>query len=235
MTIAEFSDEFDSLFMSYLRFRKFDDRQYYDSINLDEYEKSMFLTKAQEEIVKEFYNSGSFEETEEVRRALEALVKTTNISNDINSTSDSIEPVDGVSKIYQLPNDVWYIVYEAATLDDSSLGCKDGISASIIPVTHDDYYRAARDPFKRPNDIRVFRLDLTSNKVELISKYTIGNYFVRYVAKPTPIVLTNISPLTINGVSTATECMLNSAIHRLILDRAVYLAAVKYNLIPKSE
>ena len=81
----------------------------------------------------------------------------------------------------------------------------------------------------------VFRLDLTRNKVELISKYTIGNYFVRYVAKPTPIILTNISPLTIDGESTVTECMLNSAIHRLILDRAVHLAAIKYNLIPKSE
>lgn len=235
MTIAEFSDEFDSLFMSYLRFRKFDDRQYYDSINIDEYEKSMFLTKAQEEIVKELYTNGSFEETESMRRALEVLVKTANIEPEATEATDSIVPVDGVSKTFELPDDVWYIVYEAATLDDESLGCKDGISASIVPVTHDDYYRSARNPFKRPNDIRVFRLDLTSNRVELISKYTIGNYFVRYVAKPTPIILTDISPLTIDGESTEQECMLNSAIHRLILDRAVHLAAIKYNLIPKSE
>lgn len=220
--------------MSYLRFRKFDDRQYYDSINIDEYEKSMFLTKAQEEIVKEYYNNGSFEETEKVRRALEALVKTETIPV-TSATNGTIKPVNGVSKIFTLPDDVWFIIYEAATLDDDLLGCKDGISASIVPTTHDDYYRSSRNPFKQPNDIRVFRLDLTKNKVELISKYTIGNYFVRYVAKPTPIILTNISPLTIDGESTVTECMLNSAIHRLILDRAVHLAAIKYNLIPKSE
>ena len=234
MTIKEFSDEFDSLFMSYLRFRKFDDKQYYDSISIDEYEKSMFLTKAQEEIVKEYYNHGSFEETENIRRALEALVKTATIPTS-QAEAGTIKPVDGVSKIYTLPSDVWFIVYEAAVLDDSNLGCKDGTSASIVPTTHDDYYRSARNPFKKPSDIRVFRLDLTKNKVELISKYTIGNYFVRYVAKPTPIILTNISPLTIDGSSAESECMLNSAIHRLILDRAVKLAAIKYNLIPKSE
>ena len=235
MTIAEFSDEFDSLFMSYLRFRKFDDRQSYDTITIDEYEKSLFLTKAQEEIVKEFYNNGSFEETEQVRRALEALVKTATITTDVTPTSDYIVPVEGSSKIFNLPSDVWYIVYESATLNDDALGCKNGTAASVVPTTHDDYYRAARNPFKQPNDIRVFRLDLTSNKVELISKYTIGNYFVRYVAKPTPIILTDIGPLTIDGESTASNCMLNSAIHRLILERAVHLAALKYNLIPKSE
>lgn len=235
MTLAEFSDEFDSLFMSYLRFRKFDDRQYYDSITIDEYEKSMFLTKAQEEIVKEFYNNGSFEETENIRRALEELVKTQTISSGDTDSTNAIKPVDGHSKIFTLPNDVWYIVYESATLNDSNAGCKNNTEASVIPTTHDDYYRSARNPFKQPNDIRIFRLDLANNKVELISKYTIGNYFIRYVAKPTPIVLTNISPLTIDGVGTTSDCMLNSAIHRLILERAVHLAALKYNLIPKSE
>ena len=50
-------------------------------LEFDEYEKSVFLTKAQEELVISIYDgknlSGeSFENTEEARRSLSSLVKT---------------------------------------------------------------------------------------------------------------------------------------------------------------
>ena len=66
------------------------------------------------------------------------------------------------------------------------------------------------------------RLDLTGNVVELISKYTISNYTLRYISKPEPIILTNLpNNLTINNVGTKNECKLNPVIHRMILEKAV--------------
>lgn len=72
MTTEEFSNEFDTLLNSY-------SNEY--SINIDEYEKSIFLSHAQEEILLELYNGknqfeDSFEGTEEIRRYLSNLVKT---------------------------------------------------------------------------------------------------------------------------------------------------------------
>ena len=69
MTVSEFSNQFDVLVSSYTRFRDFDDREPRDTIEFDEYEKSLYLTKAQEELVLSLYNGRnssalSFEETE---------------------------------------------------------------------------------------------------------------------------------------------------------------------------
>jgi len=44
MTNQEFSNEFDTLVNSYRRFKDFDDREILDSIEFNEYEKSVFLT-----------------------------------------------------------------------------------------------------------------------------------------------------------------------------------------------
>jgi len=86
MTCEEFSNEFDVLIDSYKRFKKFDSQEILDSIEFNEYEKSIFLTKAQEQVVISMYNgknpfNDSFEKTEEIRTYLAALIKTyTNVS-----------------------------------------------------------------------------------------------------------------------------------------------------------
>jgi len=61
--------------------------------------------------------------------------------------------------------------------------------------------------------------------VELISKYHISDYILRYISKPEPIVLVNLpDDVKINGVGTVNECKLNSVIHRSILEKAVHFA-----------
>ena len=54
MTLEEFSNGFDTLVNSYRRFKDFDKQEMLDSIEFDEYEKSFYLTKAQEEVVTNF-------------------------------------------------------------------------------------------------------------------------------------------------------------------------------------
>ena len=59
MTAEEFSNEFDVALASYRRFKGYDDQDLPDTLEFDEYEKSVFLTKAQEYIVRELYNNNS--------------------------------------------------------------------------------------------------------------------------------------------------------------------------------
>ena len=106
--------------------------------------------------------------------------------------------------------------------------CEANKQALVVPTTQDDFWRTNQNPFRRANKRRVLRLDCGGNKVELISTYSISKYVVRYMARPTPIVLENLEePLSVNGVSTRTECTLSSALHRLILERAVEMATKK--------
>ena len=51
MTTEEFSNEFDTLLNSYLVTGEFGKVENLSTIKLDEYEKSVFLTRAQEEII----------------------------------------------------------------------------------------------------------------------------------------------------------------------------------------
>ena len=55
---------------------------------------------------------------------------------------------------------------------------------------------------------------------------TIDSYKVRYIRRPRPIVLVDLTAddLDIEGISTPTECELNPIIHLDILNKAVELA-----------
>lgn len=225
MTTEEFSNEFDTLLNSYSVINKFG-KNTFMSIECDEYEKSVFLTKAQEDIIISIYNgknqfNDTFEKTEEIRRYLSNLIKTF-------STSEQAESKKGLSNssvFYKLPEDVWFITYESVNLSGDSL-CEDTI-ALVTPITQDDYYKVNNNPFRWPNERRVLRLDNEDRIVELISKYTIDSYLIRYITKPDPIILTDLPDnLSINGISIKTECKLTPAIHRAILERAIQLAVM---------
>lgn len=58
-----------------------------------------------------------------------------------------------------LPENLMFIVYEQVTFDED-IECIDGNTAVVVPITHDEYYRAMQNPFRRPNERRVFRLDV---------------------------------------------------------------------------
>ena len=226
MTTEEFSNEFDTLLNSYSVIDKFSKEENPSTIELDEYEKSVFLTKAQEEIIIDLYNGknplgDSFEKTEEVRRYLSDLIKT-------YTTTEKKTGYVGLSKtsiFFELPEDLWFITYESAGLEDSRLGCMNGKEISVIPISQDDYFRISSNPFRGSNKRRALRLDNGNGIVEIVSEYNIDRYLVRYIARPDPIILTDLPDnLSINKVSEKTECKLNPVIHRAILEKAVKLA-----------
>lgn len=226
MTTEEFSNEFDTLLNSYSVIDKFGKGENPSTIELDEYEKSVFLTKAQEEIVIDLCSGknplgDSFEKTEEVRRYLSDLIKT-------YTTTEKKTGYVGLSKtsiFFELPEDLWFITYESAGLEDSRLGCMNGEEILVIPISQDDYFRISGNPFRGSNKRRALRLDNGNGIVEIVSEYNIDRYLVRYIARPDPIILTDLPDnLSINKVSEKTECKLNPVIHRAILEKAVKLA-----------
>lgn len=198
---------------------------------LDVYEKSVFLTLAEEQLARANYNGkneflDSFEKTEELRRYLGTLVRTARLTPE-----DDIEDValGEDSTIFTLPDKLWFITYEHAKYSDDEDSCAAGKQVSVVPITQDDLHRALRNPFRGPNLRRALRLDIENNQVELISKYKIAEYTVRYVEYISPIILADLEDgLTINGESVETECKFPEGLHRVILELAVNLAAAAY-------
>lgn len=240
MTTLEFSNEFDVLLDSYRRFKDFDDKEILDSLDFNEYEKSVFLTQAQEQLIVELYtgrtNLGSaFESTEEFRTYLRNLIKTevlTPIKKELIGLSKN-------SEFFHLPDDLLFITYESALLGKEA-GCKEGEYIIVIPTTQDEYDSISQNPFRRAGLRRALRLDLSDGDIEIISKYPIQEYKVRYLRRPKPIILfskadVELTGTTINGYNDKTECELDPILHKLILERAVPLALHSKSLYMSSK
>lgn len=249
MTNPEFSNEFDILAQSYFLEGGF---TVSDSslFAFNEYEKSIFLTKAEEQYVLSLYNGKNaggdkFEATEEMRRYLHNLVAEYFTETPVESSTKNYlnKSYRGMAKhgtsfkstLFALPDDVWFITYESVTTtaDESKPDCDGGLSIvqDVVPVTQDEFHRIKRNPFRGPSYRRALRLDLSdtagnqSDVVEIISKYDIGSYYMRYIKRLEPIILVDLpDSLQINGRSKACECKLHEAMHRDILDLAVRLA-----------
>jgi hypothetical protein len=208
---------------------------------IDDFELSVYLTRAQLEIIKNYYDPLSnrkqkgFESTEKRRRDLNQLVKDYKTSSTISNSSN----INSEAKFYIIPNDLFLIVNEKAKI--ISEDCYNGKTLSITPLSYDEYDIQIDNPFEKPNAKDAWRLDLSNvddNKVvEIISPYNIlGSleYQIRYIKYPKPIIITNLNTtfpsdnLTIDGISVETPCELNTEICREILDRAVLLALADY-------
>lgn len=205
---------------------------------LDDYEISVYLTKAQLELVKDYYNpegnkyKRGFEDSEKRRNDLKELVKTYNSTIIIPSLFN----IDTNSKFFKIPNDVFLIIYENGKI--LSNDCSNGKKVTIKPITHDEYNIQKDNPFKKPDQSVIWRLDVSNigdNKVvELISNYTITNYQLRYIQYPKPIIISDLvdlyplDNLSIDGLTSEQPCLLSESIHREILDRAVELALNDY-------
>ena len=227
MTIDEFSNSFDTLLNSYALTSNFGEETSKQTITLDEYEKSVLLTKAQEEIVLSLYNSKNpygeaFEGTEELRRYLSNLITEKSLKPITNNSGTPLG-LESKSKFFTLPEDLWFITLESVVIDNSKCGAE--TIMKVYPVKQDEYQAIRDNPFRGANDRRALRLDLSEGNVEIICKYMIAIYYIRYIKKVPPIILEDLpNDLTIEGKSEASNCILHEALHQKILDRAVLLA-----------
>lgn len=210
MTNQEFSDAFDVAVQAYN-----------PHIQFNEYEKSVFLTKAQNIIVQNLYTGQntrqeSFEQSEELRRKLSNLI----VSTQGTEQHLSSEGINKKSKIFELPKDIMYIIQEYLELEDSD--CISEIE--VVPVTYDEYNRIIKNPFKGINNYRALRLDIDNKTVDIISTYSNYSYWIKYLKNPSPIVLIDLEGVSINNQTNKTECELSEVLHEDILELAVKLA-----------
>ena len=218
MNIQEFSNSFDTLLQPYIT-KDINGNQ--NNLAFDEYEKSIFLTKAQEQIVLELYQE--LEQSEEVRKYLSNLIKTDNYVP-VEEQDETLINNNFKSYKVEINNDILFMIYEQCTLSDEN-NCINNKIVSVVPTIHDDLDKVLKNPFKSPNNRKVIRLDF-DNKIELISKYNISNYKVRYLKKPNPIILVSLEDnLSINnGDTKVSNGETNPILHERIVQRAVQLA-----------
>ena len=218
MDVQELSNLFDTLLQPYIT-KDVSGEQ--NTLAFDEYEKSIFLTKAQEQIVLELYQE--LEQSEENRKYLSNLIKTGNYVP-VGEQDETL--INNTFKSYkvEIEDSVLFMIYEQCTLSDEN-NCINSRIVSVVPTIHDDLDKVLKNPFKSPNNRKVIRLDF-DNKIELISKYNISNYKVRYLKKPNPIILVSLEDnLSINnGDTKVSNGETNPILHERIVQRAVQLA-----------
>ena len=216
MDVQELSNLFDTLLQPYITKDVLGEQ---NTLAFDEYEKSIFLTKAQEQIVLELYQE--LEQSEENRKYLSNLIKTGNYVP-IGEQDETL--INNVFKSYkvEIEDSVLFMIYEQCTLSDEN-NCINGRIVSVVSTIHDDLDKVLKNPFKSPNNRKVIRLDF-DNKIELISKYNISNYKIRYLKKPNPIILVKLEDLNIDKKQEVSNGETNPILHERIVQRAVQLA-----------
>lgn len=227
MTTDEFSAMFDTILNSYSTPAMFGSDDNPADIRLNEYEKSVFLSKAQEEYILSIFSrqSNVFEDTELDRRKYNNLLR--DFTSDLTSVYTNHQ--DLYYSKFKLPEDCLSLVYEEAQYDSLiNDRCFRGKWVAVYPIRHDEYTTLVKNPFRGPNGKRVLREDVASDEVKLIGKYPIIQYRIIYAKRPNPIILVDLKDegLSIDGHTSVMGSELPEFAHQDILNRAVALAVM---------
>lgn len=229
MTTQEFSTEFDVLYNNIAS---------NGAPGINEYEKSVFLTKAQNELIKAYFlkvsnklQSGYDDNALQQTNFSNLIVLKTYQNNDLEEAKYSSI---ANSKSVVMPKNSLFILNEQLLVTDTNNKNKTLI---VVPINGDAYSRLLSKPFKRPLKNQAWRLDVNMESTEdeqyadLIptAGTTIKGYQIRYVKKPTPIILTTLEDgITIDGEFEEMTCKLNPILHPEVLQRAIELAKASY-------
>ena len=239
MTTQEFSDQFDVLYNNIMSNQ---------APGLDEYEKSVFLTKAQYEIVKNYFNPKSNKNQEGFDDSPKRQVdfsKLMAVKKPAAFTTADYPKFDDRSKLFTMPSDILFVLNETAiNFIPTAPGGNTAVTGTerlinIVPISFEEYARITSKPYKQPLKNQGWRLfnggdvDTTTHFVtEIIIKSgtNIKDYRIRYVKRPKPIILTVLSEtnVSLDGLTAVTECELDPILHPEILQRAVELAKNAY-------
>ena len=232
MTASEFSQEFDILYNNIASNQ---------APGLTEYEKSVFLTKAQDEIIKNYFtnkpNGNKYQEGIEDSAKRYSDFSCLITVKTINAQSSNDTTIDSRGQICILPGDLMITLNEKFRINDDEY--------QVVPITLAEYQRLMSRPSGDPLKRQVWKLmgnsESGNGSIEIISHWkdsrtTSNKLIIRYVRKPFPIILEDLSAqgLTIEGESntyssgTGKACELSQELHPEILQRAVELAKIFY-------
>ena len=164
MTNQEFSNEFDVLYNNIMSNQ---------APGLDEYEKSVFLTKAQDEIVKNYFNSKGNKYQEgfdgsEKRQIDFSMLIVTEAVHEATVSPTPLFPLQH-TKLFSIPNRILMFINESLAVE------RDGVPTylTVVPLDYKEYNRLMSKPYKRPLKNQAWRI-LTNTTT--ISETTSTNY-----------------------------------------------------------
>lgn len=156
MTTQEFSNEFEVLYNNIMSNQ---------APGLDEYEKSVFLTKAQEELVRDYFNSRNvknaqgFDDSQKRQYDFSTLLS----GAELYDCADNImvlsrfnliafNPIfDNRSRVYLAPSDLFLAINES--IEDSAKR-----RYSVLPISYDEYNRLMSKPYGFPLKRQAWRI-----------------------------------------------------------------------------
>lgn len=253
MTNREFSDAFTTMLNSYNTQAQFGEQASKMGIVLDEYEKSVLLTQAQDLIVKSYFDGTlnpqgqGFDDS--TRRQVDFGSLTT-MADLTPFTGTTLKPFDDRGVLFEVPSNVLYVLNEQLVVITTIEGPADQRLSTtqqsfvVVPISFKEYNREMSKPYAQPLKRQAWRLlqnkgnsncDMVAELIPKANIIPIGNgstvgdvvfvYKMRFIRRPQPIILENLpNGLEIDGISQTTPCELNPSIHRDILNKAVELA-----------
>ena len=235
MNVSEFSLEFDVLYNNITSNL---------SPGLSEYEKSVFLTRAQEQIVKNHFGVKSNSKQEGLNNSIKrdtdfsTLFKTVSITDGITEIPNPTNTLNTRVRRFTIKEDYLFIINEFCEIEKrDSAGNVDTQLTTVVPLHYSEFARLNSGPYKEPNLHETWRIisdvvTVNESTFDLYIRYnwTLINYIIRYIKKPNPIILEDLSTqnLTIDGKHAVSSCELNPILHQEVLDRAVELAKVAF-------
>ena len=123
---------------------------------LNEYEKSVFLTKAQNQLVTEYFNNrvdqvgGGFDGSQKRQYDFSSLIKTAELGQVSNADIGKLNKIDKRSLCYSFPLDYFLSVNEM--LSDSKY------QYNVMPLSYDEYARLMLKPYAYPVKKGAWRL-----------------------------------------------------------------------------
>ena len=211
MTAQEFSSEFDLLYNNVSSNQ---------APGFTEYEKSIFLTKAQDEIIKNYFTNvqggNKYQQGIEDSRKRYADFSTLLTIAELSAETGKVTPFDERGKIFKFPDGstnpkVMIIITEIfKTALAESANTKDLESYQVIPLKFDEYIRLMSKPSSDPLKKQVWKLmgnsESGNGSIEIVPHWkdkdnATNKLILKYIRKPYPIILEDLSSqgLTIEG------------------------------------
>lgn len=162
MTIIEFSNQFDILYNNITSNQ---------APGLNEYEKSVFLTKAQDEIVKNYFEASSLGNT--IKKGFDDTILRQMDFSSLMTTREYQDGIIGESTldpraiVYDIPenDNVYIVINESLHLMDDN-GVVKGVR-QVVPLSYLEYSRLMLKPFKQPVKNQAWRLITSGKRGEL--------------------------------------------------------------------
>lgn len=234
MTLQDFSNEFDILFNNIASNQ---------AAGLNEYEKSVFLTKAEYELTDAFFSPKNNKQMEgfDNSSVKEQMLVSLLVREDIPLKPAGEDGINPKAFIGEYPENIYAVQSESVTVE----GRESVRKLPVFPLTVVEYEKMMNKVSNRPPKNLIWKIANNGAAIKECAEYlgspndVLKTSTIKYIKRPEPIILPDLDAgLSIDGYtvveSGATgkqvnsvdgyECKMHPSLHPLILQRAVELA-----------